>query len=84
MLLYSNPMLLVASASNAASDISEWILDEDMITGSVSEADMAMLYNLLLVINEQVTRIVVIATFIFALILFVFVFRLVFSIFNKI
>jgi len=77
-------MLLVASASNAASDISEWILDEDMITGSVSEADMAMLYNLLLVINEQVTRIVVIATFIFALILFVFVFRLVFSIFNKI
>jgi hypothetical protein len=70
-----------ATASDA---ISEWILDEDMIVGSVSEADLAMVYNLLLVVNEHLTRILTVVTLVFALMLFLFVFRLISNIFNKI
>lgn len=81
MLSFSNLVLMAATSSDIVSDL---ILDEDAVIGMVSEADAAMIYNLLLVVNEQLTGILVVVTLVFALILFIFVFRLVSNIFNKI
>lgn len=75
MLSFCNA-ISVASASDLIDDV-EWLIND------LETVDLQAVYNQLLIVNETLSRILVFVCVIFALILFVFVFRFVYNTFFK-